>query len=162
MTNVDYFLSVLKKESYPNPDVLTISKLINYDIENFLKDLDEKIGEEGVVDFCKKTIEKLTGEKGLRVNLSEPNDDEYVYIHIYPKYYDEDESENSIISSHGWGQSRVLSTNEDGDVEYMTIQEVIDNTDMGGWSELAGLLDHIKDKANNIVFKNCGFYIYWQ
>ena len=44
----------------------------------------------------------------------------------------------------------------------MTIQEVIDNTDMGGWSDLDELLDHIKEKANSIVYNNCGFYIWWE
>ena len=162
MSEVNYFLKVLSKEGYPNPDVQSIATLMGYDNNDFLLDLKEEIGEEGVLDFCEKAIEKLTGDKGLRVDLDGPNGDEYIYIHIYPLYYSEDEDANSIISNYGWGDSKVLSTNEDGEAEYMTIQEVIDNTDMGGWSELDELLDHIKDKTNNIVYKNCGFSIWWE
>jgi len=162
MSEVNYFLKVLAVEGYPNPDLQSIAALMGYDNQDFLLDLKEEIGEQGVLDFCDKAIEKLTGDKGLRVDLDGPNGDEYVYIHIYPIYYSEDEDVNSIISNHGWGDSRVLGTNEEGEEEYMTIQQVIDNTDMGGWSELDELLDHIKDRANNIVYKNCGFHIWWE
>lgn len=162
MSNVKNFLKFLEKEGYPNPDVQVIAYIMDYDINDFLLDLREEIGEEGVIDFCKKAIEKLTGEKGLRVDLGGPNGNEYVYIHINPKYYDEDEDVNSIISNHGWGDSRVLGTNEEGEEEYMTIQQVIDDTDMGGWSDLDDLLDQIKEIANSVVYKNCGFHIWWE
>lgn len=162
MSEVNYFLKVLSKEGYPNPDVKSIAAMMDYNIELFLLDLKEEIGEEGVVDFCEKAIEKLTGREGLRVDLDGPNGDEYCYVHIYPIYYHEDESENDVISKHGWGDSKILSTNEEGEGEYMTIQEVIDNTDMGGWSDLDELLDHIKEKAYNKVYQNCGFGIWWE
>lgn len=162
MGDLKSFLKVVSKFGYPNSELKSLALMAGYELDDFLVDMVNEVGENGVVDFCDKAIEKLTGKKGLRVDLDGPNGNEYVYIHIYPIYYSEDEDVNSIISNHKWGDSRVLSTNENGEEEYMTIQEVIDNTDMGGWSELDELLDHIKDKANNIVFKNCGFYIYWQ
>ena len=162
MSNLKTFLKVLNKEGYPNPNTSTFAKYVNYDLEGFLYDLKEEIGENGVVDFCDKAIEKLTGKEGLRIDLDGPNGDEYVYIHIYPVFYDEDESENDVVSNHGWGDSHLLGTNEDGVEQYMTIQEIIDNTGMGEWSELDELLDHIKTKAYNKVYYNCGFGIWWQ
>ena len=160
--DVKYFLKVLEKEGYPNPDVQSIAKMVGYNLDYFLSDLKEVVGENAVGEFCEKAVAKLTGNKGIRVDLEGSDGDEYVYVHIYPIFYDEDESENDIISNHAWGESRILGTNENGDEEYMTIQEIIDNTGMGEWSELDDLLDHIKYKAYNTVFNNCGFGIWWR
>lgn len=162
MEKLKLFLRILNENGYPNPDVVDFAKMIDYDLDNFLSDLKEEIGEEGVINFCEKAIEKMTGEKGLRVNLDGPNGDEYVYIHIYPIYYDRNESETDVISKYKWGNSHILGTTEDGDVEYMTIQEVIDNTDMGGWSDLDDLMDTIKGNAYNKIYTNCGFGIWWE
>ena len=162
MSDIKSFLEVCKRYGYPNPKLQTLADLSDYNLDGFLMDLKSKIGEKGVVDFCENTIKKLTGEKGLRVDLEGPKNDEYCYIHIYPIYYDEDESENDVISKSAWGESSILGTNEEGGTEYMTIQEVIDNTGMGEWSELDELLDHIKAKAYNKVFQNCGFGIWWE
>ena len=160
--NVEYFLKVLKKEGYPNPSVESIAKFVDYNLDDFLRDLKKILGERGVTQFCEKAIAKLTGEKGLRIDLEGPYGDEFCYIHIYPIAYDEDESENDVISNHGWGESRILSTDpETGEADYLTIQEVIENTDMGGWGELDELLDHIKSEAYNKVQSNCGFGIWW-
>lgn len=162
MSNVKTFLRALEKTGYPNPDVINIARMIGYDIDNFLRDLKGQIGEKGLIDFCDKAIEKITGEKGLKVDLDGPNGDEYVYVHVYPIYYDEGESEVDIISKSKWGESRVLSTNEDGKEEYLTIQEVIDNADMGEWGELDDLIDTIKGNAYNKIYSNCGFGIWWE
>jgi len=64
MSEVNYFLKVLSKEGYPNPDLKSIAVLMGYNNDDFLLDLKEEIGEEGVLDFCNKAIEKLTGDKG--------------------------------------------------------------------------------------------------
>lgn len=163
MSEVNYFLKVLSKEGYPNPDLLSIALMMGYNNDDFLLDLKEEIGEKGVIDFCNKAIEKLTGKEGLRVDLNGPNGDEYCYVHIYPIYYDEDESENDVISKLSWGDSKILSSDsETGEEKYMTIQQIIDETDMGGWGDLDELLDDIKTKAYNKVFENCGFGIWWE
>lgn len=162
MEKLKLFLRILNENGYPNPDVVDFAKMIDYDLDNFLSDLQKELGDDGVLDFCKKTINKISGEKGIKIDLDGLNEEEYCYIHIYPIFYDKDESENDIISRSIWGESHILSTNEEGEGEYMTIQEIIDHTDMGGWSELDELLDHIKEKAYNKVFANCGFGIWWQ
>jgi len=163
MSDVNYFLRILEKEGYPNPSVESIAKAMGYNLDDFLFDLKEEIGEKGVTDFCDKAIAKLSGEKGIRVNLDGPNGDEYCYVHIYPLYYDEDESQNDVISKSSWGESEILDIDPDtGESHYVTIQTIIENTDMGGWGDLDELLDHIKEKAYNIVYRNCGFGIWWE
>lgn len=160
--NVSTFLKILTKYGYPNPSIVAIANSVDYDLDYFLHDLKKEMGEDGVLAFCDRAIEKLTGEKGLRIDMGGPNEDEYVYIHIYPIFYDEGESENDVVSYHRWGESRLLGTDENGQEKYMTIEEIIDNTDMGGWSELDELLDEIKSLAYNKVYYNCGFGVWWQ
>ena len=160
--NTTQFLKVLQKVGYPNPDIYSIAKAVNYNLDEFLYGLRASIGEQGVLDFCEKAIYKMTGDEGLKVHLDGPNGDEYVYVHIYPLFYDEDESENDIICNSAWGKSRILNTNEDGIEQYFTIEEIIDNADMGDWSELDDLIDTIKGNAYNKIHRNCGFGIWWQ
>lgn len=163
MSEVNLFLKVMKSEGYPNPNTQSIAIMVGYDLDNFLYDLKQEIGDEGVLDFCTKAINKLQDEDGLRVDLDGPNGDEYCYIHIKPMFFDEDETVNDVVSTSSWGKSKILSSDmETGEETYKTIQEIIDETDMGGWSELDELLDHIKAKAYNIVFQNCGFGIWWE
>lgn len=162
MSEVNLFLRVMKSEGYPNPNIQSIANMVGYDLENFLYDLKQEIGDDGVLDFCTKAINKLQGEDGIRVDLSGPGD-EFCYIHIKPMFFDEDETVNDVVSRSSWGESRILSTDmETGEETYKTIQEIIDETDMGGWSELDELLDHIKAKAYKIVIRNCGFGIWWE
>jgi hypothetical protein len=156
------FLKVLEKVGYPNPSIVLIANAVSYDLDGFLYGLRALIGDNGVKDFCDDAIYKLTGDEGLKIDLDGPSGDEFVYIHIYPIYYDEDESENDIICNSGWGKSKILNTDEDGKEEYLTIEEVIENTDMGGWAELDELIDHIKAQAYNKIYNNCGFGVWWQ
>jgi hypothetical protein len=67
-----------------------------------------------------------------------------------------------VISTHQWGNSRLLTTDDDGNEIYVTIEKLIDDTDMGGWGELDELIDHIKMKAYNHINKNCGFGVWWE
>lgn len=159
MSDVNYFLKVLKREGYPNPDVESIAKMVGYDLEDFLLDLKNEIGEEGVVKFCDNAIKKISGEDGIEIDLE---DGEFCNIHVYPKYYDEDESEMDVISESEWGDSRILSTDENGEEHYATIEKIIDDTDMGEWSNIDELIDHIKMKAYNYIYRNCGFGVWWE
>jgi len=162
MSDIKSFLKICKTYGYPNPKLSSLADMADYNLENFLLDLKGELGEKGVVDFCGKAIKKLGGDEGIRVDLGEQSS-EYCYIKIYPIDYDEDESENDVISKSSWGESKILNIDPDtGEPDYVTIQTIIDNTDMGSWGELDELLDHIKEQANNIVFQNCGFSIWWE
>ncbi len=162
MSDIKSFLKVCKRYGYPNPKLQTLANMVGYDLDNLLLDLENEIGNAGVLDFCKKTIVKLTGEKGLRVDVSNPENDEYVYIHIYPVFYDKEESENDIISNSAWGESSLLTKNEEGKEEFKTVEEIIDDSDMGSWSEVDDFIEELKGRANRMVFENCGFGIWWQ
>lgn len=163
MSDVKLFLRVLKTEGYPNPNIDSIAKMVSYDLDNFLLDLKNELGDEGVTDFCVRAIDKLQGEDGIRVNMDGPNGDEFCYIQIHPMFFDEEETENDIISRSSWGESRLLGVDEEtGEETYKTIQEIIDETDMGTWGEVDELLDDIKVKAYFIVYYNCGFGIWWE
>ena len=170
MSEVNYFLRVLKGEGYPNPNIETIAKMVGYNLEYFLYDLSKEIGSDGVTDFCDKAIEKLSGDEGIKVELAPIGQDEYefCYVKIYPLHYDYEESENEIISKSEFGDSKImLSDYPEGfgneKVEkFYTIQQIIDDSDMGEWDVVDDLLDHIKEKVNNIVFQNCGFGIWWE
>lgn len=161
MEKLKLFLKILNQNGYPNPDTLDYANMIGYDIENFLPDLKNEIGEDGVLDFCDKAIHKMTGDKGLKVELFGPNGDEYVYTHIYPIFYDDNESETDVVSNYKWGESKILSTDEEGKEKYLTIEEIIEDTDMGSWSDLDDLMDTIKGNAYNKIYRNCGFGIWW-
>lgn len=157
---VKSFLKVLEKTGYPNPKIVSIANLVGYDLDKFLIDLQEELGSpEKVTDFCEKAVAKISGEKGIRVDL---DINEFVYMHIYPIFYDENESENDVISNSQWGESKIFNVDEDGSVGYMSIQEIINQTDMSGWGDLDEMLDSIKREAQGVVFKNCGFGIWFQ
>lgn len=160
--NLKIFLKALTKTGYPNPNVHSVAKLVGYDLDNFLPDLEKELGEEGVVDFCKKGLDKLQGQEGIRVELEGPYD-EFVYVKIKPKYYDERESQYDIISDSEWGESKILWYDSNGEnEEFKSIEDVIDDVDMGDWGDLDELIDSIKNKAYNIVRQNCGFGIWWE
>ncbi len=88
MTDVNIFLRVIQKEGYPNPNLHSIARMVDYNLDDFLFDLKGEIGEDGVKDFCDKAIEKISGEDGIKIEL---DSDEFVYLHVYPLFYDEDE-----------------------------------------------------------------------
>ena len=168
MSDIKSFLKICKTYGYPNPKLLSLADMSGYDIDYLLLDLKNELGEKAVVDFCDNAIVKLGAEEGIRAGLGGPKNDEFCYVKIFPLYYDEDESENSVISKYEWGKSKILTmdwaqgVNEPGTEKYVTIEELIDNTSMGEWSELDEFLDSIKEEVNLKVFENCGFNIFWE
>jgi hypothetical protein len=162
MSDVKNFLKMLSKVHYPSKKVHSVASMLDYDIDHFLLDLKDELGEKGVVEFCDKAIEKLSGKDGVKVTIDGPDGSEYCYVHIYPVFYDQEESENDVVSNYAWGDSRILSTLESGKETFKTIQEIINEADMADWAELDELLDHIKSQAYNKVYWNCGFGVWWQ
>ena len=161
MSDVKLFLRVLQTEGYPNPNIVSIAKMVGYHLDDFLLDLKHELGDEGVTDFCVRAIDKLQGEDGVRVELSNP--EEFCYVHVIPLFFDEDETENDIICQSTWGESRLISTDmETGEETYKTIHEIIEETDFSTWSELDELIEDIQINTSNIVYNNCGFGLWWQ
>ncbi len=161
MTNVNSFLKILNKTGYPNPDIQSIARMVGYDLENFLSQLKEEIGEEGVLDFCRKAISKLQGADGMRVDL-ETDGQEYVVVKIQVNNYDEEESENDVLASYEIIESKILTTDINGNETYKTIEQINDELDMGEWSEYDEMIDHVTMKIYNHVFSRCGFGLWWE
>jgi len=59
MSNLNRFLKVLNKVGYPNPDLDSIIRMVDYNLEDFLPDLVEEVGEEGADDFIERAISKV-------------------------------------------------------------------------------------------------------
>jgi hypothetical protein len=55
----------------------------------------------------------------------------------------------------------VLTTGEDGEETYKTMEQIFDDTDMGDWGEYDELVEYIKSNCNDFMYRNCGFGIWW-
>ena len=161
MTTVNTFLKVIKKMGYPNPNIQTIADASDYNLQEFLFDLKKEIGEDGVLDFCNKAIEKLSGKNGIMVNL-ETDGQEYVVVEVKPEFYDEDESENDIIVTLTILDSKIITSDGIGRDVYKTLPEIQDDLGLGDWGDYDEMMDHIKMKVYNYIFSRCGFGIWIQ
>jgi len=160
MSNLKTFLKVLSKVGYPNPDTQSIAKMIDYELEDFLPDLVAEIGEEKADEFTEKALNKLSTPNGIRIK--DKNDSkEYAYIIIHNPRLDLDNDETTVLCDWSWGQTNILSQDDDGNETYKTIEEVGEDLGMGDWADYDDLIDGIKNDCNDIVFSNCGFGIWW-
>jgi hypothetical protein len=160
MSDLKIFLKALKKVGYPNPDVISIAKMMDYNLEEFLPDLVDEVGEEKADEFTEKTLNKIIPKEGIRLNLyDDPN--QYAYIHIHNPRLDLENDETTVLCDWSWGQTNILSQDDDGNETYKTIEEIGEDIGMGEWAEYDELIDGIKDDCNKIVYNNCGFGIWW-
>ena len=160
MSDVKTFLKVLSKVGYPNPDTESIAKMIDYDLEDFLPDLVAEVGQEKADEFTEKALNKITPKEGIRVNLyDDPN--QYAYIHIHNPRLDLENDETTVLCDWEWGDTKLLSQDDDGNETYKTIEEIGDEVGMGEWADYDDLVDEIRGDCNKLVFKNCGFGIWW-
>ena len=160
MSNLKTFLKVLKKVGYPNPNIQSIAKMIDYNLEEFLPDLVAEIGEEKADEFTEKALSKMSTPKGIRIQ-GKDNSQEYAYIIIHNPRLDLDNDETTVLCDWSWGDTNILSQDDDGNETYKTIEEVGEDLGMGDWSDYDDLVDGIRSDCNDIVFSNCGFGIWW-
>lgn len=160
MSNLKTFLKVLSKVGYPNPDVHSIAKMIDYNLEDFLPDLVAEIGEEKADEFTEKALNKMSTSDGIRIK-GKNDSQEYAYIKIYNPRLDLDNDETTVLCDWSWGQTSILSQDDDGNETYKTIEEIGEDLGMGDWADYDDLVDGIKDDCNDIVFSHCGFGIWW-
>jgi len=159
MTSLNRFLKILNKFGYPNPNVEAISKMADYDLEDFLMDLKNELGQEGVDSFCEKAIKKLEGEDGIRVEFGY---NEYAVVKVNVIGFDEDESSIDVIVSLTFLDSKILASDDEENETYKTLQQIGDDVDMGGWSEYEELKDVVLTEIYNHIYQNCGFGIWVQ
>lgn len=162
MTPLNRFLKVLKKVGYPNPQVETIATMVDYDLEEFLFDLIAEVGENGTDNFTMNAIMELSeGDKGIKVPVNDDYYDEYAYIKIHSTRVDLDNDTTTVLVSWSWGETRILSVNEDEEEVYITIQQLYDDAGMGDMGDLEDLWDRIKNDCSNLIYNNCGFGVWY-
>jgi hypothetical protein len=155
MNELNRFLKVLNKVGYPNPDTVTIAKMVSYNLDNFLTELVGEIGEEKSNDFILKAIQKLSDENGIRLDIG---NNEYVYAIIREPYIDM-EGDGSVFAELTWGDSNLLYQDDEGNEVYRTIEEISNNLGMGEWGDFEDMLKGFEAEFDSHIYNNCGFSI---
>jgi hypothetical protein len=161
MSDLKTFLKVLKKVGYPNPNVESIAKMVDYNLEEFLPDLVAEIGEKKADEFTEKAINKMSTSDGIRISNLYDDPNQYAYIHVFNPRLDLENDETTVLCDWSWGETQILHQDEDGNETYKTISEIIEDLGMGDWAEFDELVDGIKADCSDIVYYNCGFGIWW-
>ena len=160
MSDLKIFLKTLKKVGYPNPDTSSIAKMIGYDLEEFLPDLVAELGEEKADEFTEKTLDKMSTPEGIKIqDLDDPQ--QYAYIKLHNPRLDLDNDETTVLCDWTWGVTNIFFRDDDGNESYRTIQEIADWVGMGDWDDFDTMVDDIREDCNKLVYKNCGFGIWW-
>lgn len=161
MSNLKTLLNVLSKSGgYPNPDLQSIARMIGYDLDEFLPDMVAEIGEEKTNDFAKKAIDKMSTKDGIRIQ-DEDDPEQYAYIHILNPHVDLDNDEGTVLSDWSWGDTNIYFRDDDGNEDYRPIGEISDEIGMGDWADFDEMVDDIREDCNKLIYKNCGFGIWW-
>lgn len=160
MSDLNTFLKVLKKVGYPNPDVASIAKMVDYDLEDLLTDLVAEIGQDDADFFTEKALNKMSTPNGIRIQ-DKDDSKEYAYIIIHNPRLDLDNDETTVLCDWSWGHTNILSQDDDGNETYKTIEEIGEDIGMGEWADYDELVDNIREECNRLVFNNCGFGIWW-
>jgi hypothetical protein len=160
MSDLVPFLKLLTKVGYPNPDIKTIAKMADYNLEEFLPDLVEMLGEEKADDFTEKALNKISTPNGIKIQDSE-DPKQYAYIILHNPRLDLENDETTILCDWMWGDTNIFYRDDDGNGSYRTIPEIADEIGMGDWADFDDMVDHIREDCNKLVYKNCGFGIWW-
>ena len=160
MSDVKTFLKVLSKVGYPNPDIQSIARMIDYNIEEFLPDLVAEIGEEKADEFTEKALNKISTKDGIKIQ-DEDDPEQYAYIILHNPRLDLDNDETTVLCDWSWGDTNIFFKDDDGNESYKTIEEIGEDIGMGDWAEYDEMVDEIKEDCNRLVFNSCGFGIWW-
>ena len=160
MENIKIFLKLLNKVGYPNKDIISISQMAGYNLEDFLPDLINEIGEDKTNWFVSEAFSKLSTKDGIRLNLAGGHN-EYVYIKIDRSYLDLNDSDDWVFVDCTWGDTHLLMTDEEGNETYHTMDEISDQLDMGDMGDYDDMIDSIIEQFQEFIFSHCGFSIWW-
>lgn len=160
MSDLNRFLKVLQKVGYPNPQVESIAKMIDYNLEEFLPDLVAEVGEEKADEFTEKALNRISTPEGIKVQ-DKDDPEQYAYIKLHNPRLDLENDETTVLCDWSWGDTNIYFRDDDGNEYYKTIQEIADEVGMGEWSDFDEMVDGIREDCNRLVFSNCGFGIWW-
>ncbi len=157
MKKFELLLKALGRVGYPNENLMSIFRALDYRDNDFLPDLVENLGEDGAYDFVQKTIDKLNTPKGIKIDLKDYGYPEsYVYLKIKQFRIDFEESEESILILYAWGDGMFMHPEEN---KLYTKEEVYQNTDMQAWSDM---LDMFESASSEFFFYNCGYSLWFE
>lgn len=163
MSDIITFLKALNKSGYPNtsPDVPTIAKMVNYDIDNFLEDLfDNSKKINATEEFVEKTFSSLglMGE-GMKIDLSDEAGESGSYIYLIINSFDiifSPDEEDEVWIHYSWGNNKLIH-----DGEEKTLDDIYDEVDMGDLGEWGEFMDSIQYVCFQTIFKKTGFIIHF-
>jgi len=160
MSDLKRFLKVLSKVGYPNPNIVSIAKHVDYNLEDFLPDLVAELGEQKADEFTEKTLNKMSTPEGIKIQ-DKDDPEQYAYIILLNPRLDLDNDETTVLCDWSWGDTHIFFRDDDGNESYKTIQEIADEVGMGDWADFDEMVDDIREECNKLVFNNCGFGIWW-
>jgi len=161
MSNLNTFLRVMNKMGYPNPSTKSIADSIDYDLDNFLPDLVEEVGEIKADEFTERALSKLNKDgKGIRVPLDDKNHN-YIYLEIHQSRINLDETEDAVLIDWSWGDNVLTGVDENGEEYDSNMDEIYENLGMGEWGEFDEMIDNIRDECFDFIRENCGFGIWF-
>jgi hypothetical protein len=157
MTDFNILLKYFKKIGYPNKNLHTLFKSLDYNPDNFLTDMVETLGEDVAREFVQKTIDKLNTSEGIRIDLEDAGYPEsYIYLKIRQFRIDLEESEDAILILYSWGDGMIMNIEDN---KLYTKEELRQNCDMGEWNDV---LDVFEGAANNFFYSNCGYWFWYE
>lgn len=160
MSDLVPFLKLLTKVGYPNPEIKTIANMAAYNLEDFLPDLVELLGEEKADDFTEKALKKISTPEGIKIQDKE-DPEQYAYIILHNPRLDLENDETTLLCDWTWGDTNIFFRDDDGNESYRTIEEIGEDIGMGDWADFDTMVDDIREDCNKLVYKNCGFGIWW-
>jgi hypothetical protein len=158
MEQFKLLLKYLERYGYPNKNIQTLFKSLDYNSEDFLPDLVSYLGEVGAEQFVRKTIDKLSTPNGIKIDLEEYGyPQSYFYLIIKDFRIDLEETEDTILIKHTWGEDGMIMKEEED--KFYTLREVYQDCDINEWSDMLSLLE---SSSNDFFFLNCGYGLWFE
>jgi hypothetical protein len=158
MNDFNILLKYLKRLGYPNKNILSLFKSLDYNDNNFLPDLVKNLGQSGADDFIQKTIDKLSTPQGIKIDLEEYGYPEsYFYVVIINFRIDLEETNEAILVKHNWDEGGMIMKEEEN--KFYTLREVYQDCDINEWSDMLDLLERA---SNEFFFYNCGYGVWFE
>lgn len=154
MSEVEIFLNMLARASYPSNKTSSIARTLDYNLDNFLVELVEQFGEQKAMEFIKKTFSKLF-RNGVfchdLVGYVQTGGNVCLVLNKIIPHVDHNELEFKV----NWGPSKILDENGNS----KTIQQIIDDADMSEWSEVDSFIEMILKDISDELHKMTGFNV---
>ena len=113
MSDLVPFLKLLTKVGYPNPEIQTIARMADYNLEEFLPDLVAELGEEKADEFTERALNKMSTSDGIRIQ-DEDDPKQYAYIKLHNPRLDLENDETTVLCDWSWGDTNIFSKDDDG------------------------------------------------